>query len=272
MVVLLDEGVEASLLSPHGGCGRSCGTLFEGFVHPLMPAVLLGAPRFDQLGINTEADPPDRQFGEPAQGSGGKGCTVVGTDDVGQSILLECAAKHCPGVLVAGADKCLTAEEEAAVAVRYGEGIAILPVSCFKLTFEVGGPEGIGRVHGRVRPTGVSWTATAAAVGNKAVSLEDACDSALGRPVPVGEAVSEELEQLLGAVERVLLSGFDDGVNKEVSGFVGTVPGAPGAIPEPHSSLGFIPRDPLVPGLAADPVAGAKLGKSEDFSEAISNE
>lgn len=105
MVVFLDKGVEATLLPPQGGCSRPGGSFLESFVHPFMSAILLGAARFDQLGIDAEADPPDRQPREPAKGSRGKGCAIVGADDVRQTILLEGAEKYSPGVLIAGADQ-----------------------------------------------------------------------------------------------------------------------------------------------------------------------
>lgn len=147
-----------------------------------------------------------------------------------------------------------------------------MPVSCFKMTFKVRGPYGVGSLHGRIRPARVSRAAAAFTMGNEAVSLEDGCDSALGRPGPAGEPVSEELEQLFGAVGGVLLASFDDGVHKEVRRFVRAVQGAPGAILEADSPLIIVPGGPFVPGLAADTVPGAEFGKRKDSSEIISNE
>jgi hypothetical protein len=54
-------------------------------MHPLVPAVLFGMPEFDALDLDSEAEPPDRQFAQAVERmSGGKGQAVVRPDGVRQ--------------------------------------------------------------------------------------------------------------------------------------------------------------------------------------------
>ena len=94
LIELLDEVIEAPLLPPHRGGRRSGGLLLESLVHPLVTTVLLRLPRFDQLGIDAESDPPDREATESADGGGCERDAVVGTDDLGKPIFLESSAEH----------------------------------------------------------------------------------------------------------------------------------------------------------------------------------
>ncbi len=58
-------------------------------VHALMPAILHGVRRLDQLGPNAEPHPPDREGREPAERVGSKRLAVVGADPLGQAIAPE---------------------------------------------------------------------------------------------------------------------------------------------------------------------------------------
>ena len=64
------EVIEASLLSSHRGGRGPRRLLLESLVHPLMAPVLLRLPRFDQLGVDAESNPPDREATE----SPNRGC------------------------------------------------------------------------------------------------------------------------------------------------------------------------------------------------------
>src|SRR5436305_13415916 len=62
LVVLDAEVVEASLLAAQVRPGGPSRLVLEGAMEALMPSVLLGVARLDQLGRDTEPDPP---HGEP---------------------------------------------------------------------------------------------------------------------------------------------------------------------------------------------------------------
>jgi len=80
MVVLGAEVIEGALLRSEVGTRRSSGLAFEDEVHVLMLAVLLGAPRLDELWYDAELDEPYGEAREPAEGVGSEGGTVVGAD------------------------------------------------------------------------------------------------------------------------------------------------------------------------------------------------
>ena len=52
-----------------------------------MAAILLGPPGLDELGNDAEADPPDGEARETAEGVGGERRTVVGAEPFRQAIL-----------------------------------------------------------------------------------------------------------------------------------------------------------------------------------------
>lgn len=67
------EGVEAPLLGAKVlACGAG-GFGLESAVHALVPAVLVGAGGFDELGADPELDPVDGKLGEAGDGDGGEG-------------------------------------------------------------------------------------------------------------------------------------------------------------------------------------------------------
>ena len=82
VVELESEGVKEALLGT-GVSGRGPGRLgLEGSVHALVPSVLLGMGGLYQLRADAQADPPDREAREAADGrGGGKRHAVVGADD-----------------------------------------------------------------------------------------------------------------------------------------------------------------------------------------------
>lgn len=55
LVEALDEGIEPRLLLQHVAGGRLGGFLFQGQMHPLVPAVLLRLAGGDALNLNPEA-------------------------------------------------------------------------------------------------------------------------------------------------------------------------------------------------------------------------
>ena len=63
-VELADEGIEARLLLQIVTAGRARRLLFQGKVHALMAAVLLGMTWLDALDSNAEPEPPDGKLGE----------------------------------------------------------------------------------------------------------------------------------------------------------------------------------------------------------------
>lgn len=147
MVELRAEAVEASLLSHEVHGGRPNGSLFEGFVHSLVPSVLLRRGGFGQLREDSQFDPPDGEPGEPAEGDAGEGRAVVRADDPGQAVFLEEPGKMMLGGFMAGAEQCPTVEQIPAEAVGDRQRIAVQAVAGLELSLEVGGPDLVRCVH-----------------------------------------------------------------------------------------------------------------------------
>lgn len=75
-LVSMAEHVEAMLLGTTRSCRRPGGITFQVLVHALVPAILVGAGGLDELGSNTEPQPPDAELQEAAEGTGGEGLAV----------------------------------------------------------------------------------------------------------------------------------------------------------------------------------------------------
>lgn len=89
-------------------------------MHPLVAPVLLRIAGFDQLWQYPKAHPPSGEPGQPGQRVGGKRHTIVGADELRQSVLLEQPSKHRLCACHTGVGKAFAAEQEAAVAVGDG--------------------------------------------------------------------------------------------------------------------------------------------------------
>src|SRR5439155_9153946 len=83
LVVLAAEVVEAPLLADEIRPGGASRLVLEGAMEALMPSVLLRVARLDQLGRDTEPDPPHREPRDPPDRLAGERRTVVAADDRG---------------------------------------------------------------------------------------------------------------------------------------------------------------------------------------------
>ena len=75
--------IKASLLGRQGPTRGTCGLGLERAMHALVPTILFRMRRLDELGLNAEPDPPDRERGEATEGTGSKGRAVIGADPLG---------------------------------------------------------------------------------------------------------------------------------------------------------------------------------------------
>jgi hypothetical protein len=271
VVELVEEAVESSLLSPAGGRWRPGGFGFQRTMHTFMAAVLFGVGRLDQLRVDAQSDPPDRESGEPSDRAGGEGRAVVGADDLWQSELTKQAPKDCLCSLEGWAEQRLAAQDVSAEAIGHGEGIAVLAVAGAKLSFEISRPDLVG---GRHRGLWSSWMArSAAAAGvNTALSLEDVTDRAPGRPGPIRMASHQNRQQLLGPPAGMMAASLQHGLHNTGSRLVGAALGASRPIQKTGGTLGPVARQPLVSGLSADAEPLTELCHAEKLSEIICHE
>jgi hypothetical protein len=81
VVEFFDEPIETDLLTSEGRSRRSRRFPLQSLVHSLVTPVLLRPPGLDQLGEDAQANPPDRESTQPADGGGSERCSIVGADD-----------------------------------------------------------------------------------------------------------------------------------------------------------------------------------------------
>src|SRR4030095_15936750 len=76
-VVVVPKTPKALLLGPEILCRWPRRFRFQGAVHPLVRAVLIRRRRRDQLGVNPQTNPPDRQARQAAQRGRREGLAVI---------------------------------------------------------------------------------------------------------------------------------------------------------------------------------------------------
>lgn len=139
------------LLRSQVGPRRQGGLPLEIAVHALVPRVLLRLARFDELGDDTERDPPDGKLGESGDRIRSEGMAVVGPEALGEAELPEEVAEALQGGRQVETQHAAAFEQESGVAVLHGEGEAQMPVPGPEFAFEIRRPGDIGllRVEGR---------------------------------------------------------------------------------------------------------------------------
>ena len=126
MIELRAKAIEARLLLREVGGGRSGGLGFEGAMHSLMAAVLLGLASRDALGGNAELDPPYAEPAEAARAEGGERRTVVGADRARQAVFAKQPFQRGAAARIIRPRQDLGAEQIAAEGVADGEWIAVV--------------------------------------------------------------------------------------------------------------------------------------------------
>lgn len=109
--------LQPELRSPPSTRGRAGGACLPRTRPALRAAGWLGCAGPDAFGEAPPAAPPGGEWGEPAQGRGGEGHTVVGAEALGPAERFEEPGEHGRGVGHTGGGEGLAAAERAAVAI-----------------------------------------------------------------------------------------------------------------------------------------------------------
>jgi hypothetical protein len=257
----LPKGIERPLLGAKSRPGRESGVFLQGAVHALVPAILLRFAGLGELGGNAERDPPDGQTGETTQSIGGKGSSVVGADPVREAVFAEEMLEAAACELRIDALEAAALEEKSGVGILDGEGIAEGPIAGPELAFEVGGPGGIGRIHGIGRRPGMGATPTRLAGGDEVVLNQDAMDGIDGGcDFELILQDAPDLRRSPAVAAANLKDALDYGLGGQVRAGVRPV----GAILEPGEALLLIALDPFVTRGARDAIAAAELGEGKE--------
>ena len=183
-IEFVTPGIKAVLLRTAGVTGWSRTVAFERAMHAFVPADLLGRRGLDEIGEDTEADPPDGECGEAPEGLRRKRDAIVGADTYRQVIFLKGAQKDGSTLRNLRVRQRATAEQEAVVAVRDRQRITEGAIAETELAFEVGRPDRIWCMPGRrTRRAGTS-------------AFEIASEGRPGRPRGGGMLPPRQPEQL----------------------------------------------------------------------------
>ena len=93
---------------------RTRGLRFQRAMHPLVRAVLIRRGRLDQVGINAQPNPPDRQPRQAPQRRRRKGLAIVAANRARQAVLVKGAPKDRHGSRRRGRAQAETAHQKAA--------------------------------------------------------------------------------------------------------------------------------------------------------------
>src|SRR5438093_2487001 len=125
LVVLDAEVVEAPLLADEVRPGGASRLVLEGAMEALMPSVLLGVARLDQLGRDTETDPPHREPRDPPDRLAGERRAVVAADDRGEPVFAEGPFQSSADAIMVGTREALADQEIPAEAVHDRQWVAV---------------------------------------------------------------------------------------------------------------------------------------------------
>jgi hypothetical protein len=150
-------------------------------VHPLVPAVLVGAGGLDELGADAKPEPPHAELREAAEGAGGEGLAVVGADPLGQPIGAEEPLEDLLGGLQQRTLEPVAGQEIAGVGVLDRERIAVAAIAQAELALEVDRPDHIGAGDRRVGTPGMGPDPGPPAVADAAMAHQDPMNRRGGR-------------------------------------------------------------------------------------------
>ena len=140
------------------------------------------------------------------------------------------------------------------------EGIAEHAVPGRKLPLEVRRPEIIGRGGGGWHDAGVATRSTAAAGRQQLMPPEKIVDRADGRPGGAGMARGQIVQELARAPIRMVSARSAEQRRQGLRDPMRAVMRGPTPVAQALAAFLGIPREPLITGLPADPVASAELG------------
>src|SRR2546422_243927 len=249
-VVALPKPIEAPLLGGERASRGPRGLGLERLVHPLVPAILLGVGRLDELGLNAEPDPPDRERREPSQRVRGERRAVVRADPLGQPVAVKQARKDGPTGLDGRLQQTAAAEQKAGRGVLDRQRVAVDAVPGPGLPFEIGGPDRVRLVERGVRSASVKAAARRPAATGATMPLENAVHRGHRRDELDRDPLRQQPADLPRAPAIATLQGedlLDDRRGRRVRAAVGSVR----AIDQTGGAHHLVALEPLVARLPA---------------------
>ena len=225
-----------------------------------------------EIGQDTELDPPDGEAGETAERHGSERGAVVGADALREPELAEETSEDASGVGIGGAIETLAGEQIPTEAVLDGERVAVAAIEGLELTFEVGGPDGVGCIEGSGGSAGMRASATPARLLHEAIAPEVLVEDPSRRDAPVGVQGEEPSADLVGTPTWSARAELEGRLKHMWLGGMWMSRGTAGTVPEAIGSFGLVAVEPLVARLAADAVAQAELRVREKAARGLEDE
>ena len=117
VVVLGTKAVKLALLATEVGCWRARGFLLERSVKALMATILLRRRGLNEFRPNAQTNPPNLQARETGDGLCGEGHSIVGANDLWETVLTKELGKYRLGGLVFRREQGATLKGKAAASV-----------------------------------------------------------------------------------------------------------------------------------------------------------
>ena len=252
-IELAHKIVEAGLLLEEVHAWRPGRFFLQGKMHPFVAPVLLGMTGFDALDRDAQPQPPHGQLGEVEQAVGaGEGETVVGSDGIGQSPLLEQLEEGREGCFFTRRLQGFAHQDEARSLIGDGQGVTVLCVAELELALEISAPQGIGlasggerRAHGLVAPR--------LGALHKSMAVEHGVDGAFGWNAHItSQAFDEDFSDFAGTpVGLLALDAHNQGF--DLAGeLIGIAPWPTGSIAQGLEAVLLIAIEDFVAGFARD--------------------
>ena len=259
VVVQRPEGVEGALLGGERAAGRADRVGLQGLVHPLVGAVLLRVSRQDPLVLDPELQPPDIELGEAVDAAGGERHAVIGADRLRQAKGAEGVLEDRAHAAPLGRAEALAGEQVARVLVGDRQRVTVEPVAGPEVAFEVGRPEVVGGGGRQRHDARMLMGPAAPALLDQAPAGQQVARRTHGRPGEGRIPGLEPVEQFLGSPAGVSATGGADQLGHGRRDAMRAVVGCPTLVVQRGPAALLEAVEPLVAGLATDPVPRAQL-------------
>ena len=259
VIEVIDEDIEAMLLSLMIGFRRTCSLGLECAMEAFMTSILPRFARLDALMDNAEPNPPGAQLGQTQHSMRGEGYSVVGANRIRQSILVERDLEVTHGLLAA--DRLVRAHNEqiTAALVRRGQGVAVSAVAKAELSFVVQAPDLIGSRRHQGHTFRFDRFASPPLRFDQVVPLEYITNRRASRQLKPGMFQAKTVDNHGSAPIRMGFAHLNNETLDLNRRFVRTASWCPTMISKPCFTLLAKTSEPLVASFTTDVKTGAQL-------------
>jgi hypothetical protein len=191
-VEFFSEAIESQLLALKGRGGRTRRFSFQSLVHAFVSSVLLRSSWLDELGEDSQTNPPDGESTQTPDGGRRERCPVVGPNYFWKSEATEELREYWLGKNVLGGQQGFAFEKKATAAVRHRQGIAVDPVPGLEFTLVVCAPHIVRAIHSCHWFSRMTWERAASSGFHKAMSLQNLGNGRPGGPGFIWTALRQD--------------------------------------------------------------------------------